>query len=190
MFILKNCVFIFNFTDKNAVISRFCKNIIEFSEFEDIISLVTMTLGSDPIIISTLTRKFYFRPNEVRGLHYIITKNKEKMKQNLQNLRTALSDEQKPKKKKKSWFSSLSSRKRLLGSEKNEYQIKPKGVDAKRIPKNKNIKLADYSVDSKKPSTTAASSKTLSERKVSVASSTKSARTSIPENEQRPRWRN
>ncbi|KAJ8948364.1 hypothetical protein NQ318_019349 [Aromia moschata] len=86
-----------------------CDNIEKYGRTEDAISVVTC-LGSvlfdtRPIIISTLTRKFYFTPSELRGIHFDIDQSQKRLKEHLEEVDAKLSRVDKGVEKKKKFFS-------------------------------------------------------------------------------------
>lgn len=65
----------FSDDSKNNYISEFCDNIKKYGTYEDITALATHVNQSAnfPMLISTLTRKFYFTFNSQRGLYHLTT---------------------------------------------------------------------------------------------------------------------
>ncbi|KAK9877842.1 hypothetical protein WA026_020074 [Henosepilachna vigintioctopunctata] len=65
-----------------------CSNLQNFSEREDIFSLLTITdFLSHPILISTMTRKFYLKFNPNRGLQLSIREKYNKIEEAIQKMR-------------------------------------------------------------------------------------------------------
>ncbi|KAJ8931023.1 hypothetical protein NQ314_016116 [Rhamnusium bicolor] len=93
---------------------QLCDNINRYGKNEDIISLVTCTdsivFETRPMIISTLTRKFYFTVSESRGYHLTIDQNNEELMRGLREVDVKLSQVSHSEKKKDSLVLKISAR--------------------------------------------------------------------------------
>lgn len=91
---------------------KLCDGINEYGTVEDIVSLVTCLESSNddtrPLVVSTFTKKFYFKPGDDRGHHFHINQQQENirnylddMRNNLSNVKTTLASSSSTSKKKK-----------------------------------------------------------------------------------------
>ncbi|XP_072397150.1 uncharacterized protein [Diabrotica undecimpunctata] len=73
--------------DDSEFTYHFCNNIKSHGDKENIITLASC-VGSltSPIIISTLTRHFYFTPSELRGHHLVIRKHQQQLKEHVEEI--------------------------------------------------------------------------------------------------------
>lgn len=182
-----NALFL-KFSDYNEFIPSLCDNITQFGDFEDIVSLVTqtssMSVGCHPLLISTLTRKFYITASEARGFHHIFMKNEKEMAIHLQEVKTALSSRHEPEKKNKNLFSGLSFRRKPPGGDNSNKTV----TDSEKIPIGKgNPKKNTSSMDPKKTAPIPILSKKASGSRSSLTSPNNGGRKSSQE--KRPIWK-
>ncbi|XP_056644597.1 uncharacterized protein LOC130450291 [Diorhabda sublineata] len=111
---------------------QFCENIKEYGETENIITLASCVDEDTPLVISTLTRNFYFTPSfsNSRGNYRIIEKHQEDIRSQIDNLKkTAIKHTEKKKK------SSILDSFRLGKKQKDEEVFAEPEVSSKDIKK-------------------------------------------------------
>ncbi|XP_018567642.1 uncharacterized protein LOC108908189 [Anoplophora glabripennis] len=76
-------------------IQKLCKNINDYGEVEDIVSLVTCVESarndSRPLVVSTLTRKLFLFPGEHRSHYFHINQHQEEIAKHLDDIKSNLS---------------------------------------------------------------------------------------------------
>lgn len=92
--IFNNCVSLADFSSLDFT-RKLCDNFKEHGNNEDVYSLVTSVecVRGDPrpLVISTLTRKFYLTPSDHRGHHYHIRQHHDETTKNLEEIHNRLS---------------------------------------------------------------------------------------------------
>lgn len=68
-------------------LQNFCENIRLFGKTENIITLASCTPSTSTLIISTLTRNFYFTVSNLRGHHHIIDKHNDEIKAHIKEIK-------------------------------------------------------------------------------------------------------
>jgi hypothetical protein len=109
-------------------IKQLCNNINEYSKKYDIIDLVSCFYDckmSVPLVISTLTRKFYLTPNNERQHYLSIIENHDKLEERLTSIKLGIDKIQELQQKKKKF---------LNFSFKKKSEDKPKIVKKKETP--------------------------------------------------------
>ncbi|XP_050497973.1 uncharacterized protein LOC114327987 [Diabrotica virgifera virgifera] len=88
--------------DDSQFTLQFCNNIKSDGDKENIITLASC-VGSltSPIIISTLTRHFYFTPSELRGHHLVIHKDQQQLKEHVEDIHNLMKNNKLVEHKKK-----------------------------------------------------------------------------------------
>nr|ALM55742.1 caspase-1-like protein [Sitophilus oryzae] len=89
-----------NYHDQGSMdfLFSFNENIANFAAQEDLLSLITVSKGSSnrPVVISTMTKKFYLLNHEHRGHHLDIVENHNEIKKHLEDIKRYVT-EPKPK---------------------------------------------------------------------------------------------
>lgn len=116
----------------NDFIENFLEHIKEYCHEEDIVTIVSLSLGSSirPLIISTMTRKFFFTVNEYRGHHHNINESQAEIKERLEKIMVYVKNIPDHKPKEKTKWNSI---KKVLSFRSNHNQGKesPKGETSK-----------------------------------------------------------
>ncbi|XP_060520375.1 uncharacterized protein LOC132698375 [Cylas formicarius] len=88
-----------NYGQPSNFVSQLTENIQDFGNQEDVVSLATYQGGSasKPLLICTMTRKFYFTVNTHRGHHHCLNKKDEEISQCLKEFKSVLSPKSKSK---------------------------------------------------------------------------------------------
>ncbi|XP_066255948.1 uncharacterized protein [Euwallacea similis] len=86
-------------------LSELTSNIETYGDKEDIVTLASVSLNSPPLLISTMTRKFYVKLHQYRGYHLDIRNGTDELKEKLKEMHqqwsecAATSEVDKPKRK-------------------------------------------------------------------------------------------
>ncbi|CAG9860322.1 unnamed protein product [Phyllotreta striolata] len=124
---------------EDAFITDFCKNIDDFGDEENIVSLATISSAEPTLLISTMTRSFYFTrtaSSDLRGHHQVIRKHADKIDENLREMQTFINAGSKKKKEKHSFLGSF----RMKMMKKTEEQKETEKERAKKREKEKEMK--------------------------------------------------
>lgn len=116
---------------EDVFLNNLCDNIDQYGKTEDLITLASVTdITPRPLIVSTLTRKFYTTVSADRGHHLVINENTDELLQILEGLdsRLVVLEDTKKKTKKGSFLKSFSL------SKESKHKIKPlQELDKKQI---------------------------------------------------------
>lgn len=141
----------------NDFLENFHDHIKDYGHQEDIVNLVSLTIGSDtrPLVISTMTRKFFFTLSKYRGHHHNINESHTAIKEDLEKISTYIKNmpDHKPKERENKIMSSF--RKTINNlMNKNNGENKAR-ASAKPPPKITGVKQGGSVADSskKKPNT-------------------------------------
>lgn len=162
---------------------NFCDNIKHYGKSEDITSLASCAVSlNPPMLISTLTRKFYFTPSENRGYRHHITEKHALLSTDIKNIKELVGKQQSNELKPKTSF--LKRVSNFFKNGDNRNQKEGDKTDSNEIPtvSPKDRQINVKKVEQTKPST---SGTTASETIVKV-SKVRSPSTKLPE---RPRSR-
>ncbi|KAG5899359.1 hypothetical protein JTB14_036848 [Gonioctena quinquepunctata] len=129
---------VYNKTDadnESEFMELMCENIDEYGKDEDIISLVTCIASRScrPMIISTLTRKFYFTASEMRGHHSVIDKNQKELVGHLKKVSETLDAKVSEKKGKRSFLSFIGRKSKEKNGEKEKAEQQQPEPEVKSV---------------------------------------------------------
>ncbi|CAG9824542.1 unnamed protein product [Phaedon cochleariae] len=154
--------------DSEDFIENLCHNITEYGKHEDIISLVTCVVSqyNRPLVISTLTRKFYLTTSDVRGHHLTIQNIRSDMINHLKEvediLKSNMTSKNTPSKEKKlsSIFGSFRLRKKKEKKEEKKDNPEITTVIAHEETQLDTSKIIQSTPSSRRPSRIRLSSQT------------------------------